>query len=70
MSLDPYAVAGMRLKMYDDLAACVTKFRQDLRQLLHEHGVASNPGWTEDDIVLAFRKLLDRIQAGEERHHE
>jgi hypothetical protein len=34
------------------------EFRQDLRNLLFEHGVASNPGWSEDDIIVAFRELL------------
>ena len=35
------------------------KFRQDLRQVLYENGVPSNPGWTEDNIVQAFRQLLE-----------
>lgn len=32
--------------------------RQGLRQLLAENGVGSNPGWTTDDILKAFRGLL------------
>jgi hypothetical protein len=35
------------------------KFRQDLRQLLYSCGVLTNPGWTENNIVDAFRKLLN-----------
>lgn len=37
---------------------CLVQFRRDLRQLLFEHGVFSNPGWSEEDIVDAFRQLL------------
>ena len=36
------------------------KFRHDLRQLLWEVGIGSNPGWTEDDIVNAFRKIIKK----------
>ena len=59
MSLDPNAVAAMRLNMYDELAHSFATFRQDLRQILADNGVPSNPGWTEDDIVRAFRQLLE-----------
>lgn len=41
-----------------ELMRSFVKFRQELRQLLADNGVASNPGWTEDDIVNAFRQLL------------
>lgn len=33
-------------------------FRQDLRQLLFENNVPASMGWTESDIVQAFRELL------------
>lgn len=35
-----------------ELMRSFVKFRQA------DNGVASNPGWTEDDIVNAFRQLL------------
>lgn len=41
-----------------ELMHSFAQFRQDLRQILYEHGVLSNPGWTEEDIVRAFRQLL------------
>lgn len=34
-------------------------FRRELRQILHEQGVRSNPGWSDDDVTQAFRKLFD-----------
>ena len=43
----------------ETLMDAFAKFRQDLRQILYENGVPSNPGWTEDDIVRAFRQLLE-----------
>ena len=47
---------------YQELMRSFVKFRQDLRQILFENGVPTNPGWTEDDIVLAFRNLLESKQ--------
>lgn len=43
----------------NETVTAFVKFRQNLRQLLYENGVRSNPGWTEDDIVRAFRGLLN-----------
>lgn len=43
----------------DPLVECFAKFRRDLRQLLYEYGVRSNPGWTEENIVQALRKILE-----------
>ncbi len=40
-----------------------SKFRQDLRKLLYEHGVKSSPDWAEDDIITAFRELLNKTGA-------
>jgi len=37
-----------------------TKFRQELRQLLADNGVPSNPGWSENDIINALRGLLNK----------
>lgn len=45
--------------MLDSVMNCLVKFRRDLCQLLFEHGIPSNPCWTEDDIVAGFRRLLD-----------
>lgn len=39
------------------------EFRRDLRQVLFEHGTASNLGWTESNIVESFRKLLLEYKA-------
>ena len=36
------------------------KLRQDLRQLLAENGVLSNPGWGDDEIATAIRDLVAR----------
>jgi hypothetical protein len=58
MSLDPHVAVYVRHAR--EIEACLVTFRQDLRQLLYEHGVMSNPGWTETDIVDAFRKLLQK----------
>ena len=49
-------------KLEEPLASFV-RFRQDLRQLLADNGVPSNPGCTEDDIVRAFRQLLETKKA-------
>jgi hypothetical protein len=38
-------------------------FRQQLRALLAQVDVPSNPGWTENDIVNAFRELLEELVA-------
>jgi hypothetical protein len=46
------------------------KFRQDLRQILYENGMRSNPGWTEDDIIRAFRKLLSNVSLRRARMRE
>lgn len=35
-------------------------FRKELRQLLNDCGVKSNPGWSEEDIVQAFKGLLKK----------
>ena len=35
-------------------------FRKSLRQLLEENGIPSNPGWTEQNIVDAFKSLLSK----------
>ena len=51
---------GMSDEFYHQLMHDFVKFRQDLRQILYENGVMSNPGWTEDDIVRAFRSLLSK----------
>jgi len=38
------------------------EFRQDIRQLIAECGIRSNPGWSEADIIYALRELLkDKI---------
>jgi len=39
-----------------------TKLRQDLRQLLDEHGVRSNPAVSSDWIVDQLKQLLSRRQ--------
>jgi len=36
------------------------RFRQDLRQLLFEHGVLSNPGFSDNCIVAGFRQAFAR----------
>ena len=43
------------------LGESFAQFRRELRQLLMEHGVASNPGWSEHNIVEAFRDLLRKL---------
>jgi len=35
-----------------------TNSRRELRQILYENGVNSNPGWTEEDILNGFKTLL------------
>ena len=42
-----------------DMMQAFSRFRQDLRQVLADNNVPSNPGWTEDDIVRAFKQLLE-----------
>lgn len=37
------------------------RFRNQLRQILTNNGVDSNPGWTEDDITMAFATLLQAM---------
>lgn len=44
----------------DDLMFYWTEFRKELRQILYENGVASNPCWGEKDILDALRKLLKK----------
>jgi len=56
---DPNMIARARLDWIQQLESSFAKFRQDLRQILADNGVPSNPGWTEDDIVRAFRQLLE-----------
>jgi hypothetical protein len=56
---DPYSASQARLEWIQHLESSFAKFRQDLRQILYENGVPSNPGWTEDDIVRAIRQLLE-----------
>ena len=46
------------------------KFRQDLRQILYENGMLSNPGWTEENIIHAFRKLLSDVSLKRARMKE
>ena len=48
----------------DQLSDSFVKFRQDLRQLLSDAGVSSNPAWSEDDIVEAFRELVGQLSVG------
>jgi hypothetical protein len=50
------------INMYLELEPRYLKLRQDLRQLLSDHGVPSNPGWTDDDIVRSFRELLTELE--------
>jgi hypothetical protein len=50
------------LKASDPAMDCLVAFRRDLRQLLHDNGIGSNPGWTEADIIDAFRKELTAIR--------
>lgn len=56
---DPYSASQARLEWGQQLETCLVKFRRDLCQVLADNGVPSNPGWTEDDIVRAFRQLLE-----------
>jgi hypothetical protein len=49
----------MSLEWGQQMQDCLVKFRRDLCQLLFEHGVPSNPCWSEEDIVRAFRQLLE-----------
>ena len=39
-----------------------TKFRREMRQILHENGIRTNPGWTEKNIVDAMRELIGNIK--------
>lgn len=36
------------------------ELRRELRQLLHDNGVRSNPGWTDESIVDALRKMITK----------
>lgn len=38
---------------------CLGSLRRNLRSLLGEFGIGSNPDWTEANIVDAFRRLLE-----------
>ena len=40
--------------------ACLVQFRRDLCQVLFENGIMTNPGWSENDIVRAFRDLTKK----------
>lgn len=42
-------------------------FRQEVRQILHENGVRSNPGWTEENIIFALRELIGRFTSKESK---
>lgn len=44
-------------------------FRRAIRQLLHEQGVRSNPGWTEHDILDALRKMVKSRPVAEIETH-
>lgn len=46
-------------KALEDLREKFVKLRQDLRQLISEYGIRSNPGWSEEDIIFALRCLLE-----------
>jgi len=39
-------------------ARAFAEFRMNLRQILHDHGIPSNPGWSEDDILQAIKTLI------------
>ena len=39
------------------------QFRMQLRQLLSDHGITSNPGWSDADIVDAFSEKLNEGRA-------
>lgn len=45
-------------KGVDPVVIAFGQFRNQLRQVLYEKGVRSNPGWGDSDIVAAFRNLL------------
>lgn len=45
---------------YSETHTTFVAFRQNLRQLLADHGVASNPGVSEDWIVDQLRYLLKK----------
>jgi len=44
----------------DMLMKAWADFRLDLRNLLGKHGIYSDVGWTEQDIVNAFRRLDEK----------
>ena len=45
------------------------RFRQALREVLFRHGVMTNPGSHDDEIVEGFKGLLDRPQTEIEEDH-
>ncbi len=44
---------------YQEIMKQWVKFRKDLRNLLGEHKVYSSLGWTEQDIVNGFKRLIE-----------
>ena len=51
---------GSELTYPQILARAFAEFRMNLRQILFENGVVSNPGWSEDDILASLRQLLGK----------
>ena len=37
---------------------CLLRYRKHLRQFLSDHGVRSNPGWSDDDVLDAVRAAM------------
>lgn len=55
------------LEHIHQLSNAFVQFRRALRDLLGKHGVPSNPGWSELDIIDGFKTLLDQRPRADER---
>ncbi len=59
----PYLGQSTHEENYKAVSNDLVLFRQKLRNLLAKHGIYSNPAWSEDEIVIAFKELLENKNA-------
>ena len=45
-----------------DILKAWGKFRQEIRQILHENGIRSNPGWSDQNVIDGLREMVRNLK--------
>lgn len=59
-TMDEFNASIKRMDEDGTFRKALVLMRQNLRQLLADHGVKSNPGWSDNDIVGTIKDLLEK----------